>query len=105
MISAEDIKQRIREALPEALVQVLDLTGGQDHYQVLVVASQFENRTPVDRHRLVYAPLKDVLGGELHAFSLETRTPAEWQEFKERQGRQGGSLPRLQGPVPADRES
>lgn len=95
MIAPTDIEARIVNALPNAQVQVFDLTGGGDHYRVIVVAAEFVGQSPVDRHRMVYAPFKDVLGGELHALSLETRTPGEWEQ--EKKGRQGdpGTLPRL----------
>ncbi|MGD8376424.1 MAG: BolA family protein, partial [Acidobacteriota bacterium] len=51
--------------------------GGGDHYEVEVISTAFEGMVRLQRHRLVYAPLKDVLGGELHALSLQTRTPEE----------------------------
>ena len=97
MISPAEIEKRIVEALPGAQVRVTDLTGGGDHYRVAVVASQFENRSPLDRHRLVYTVFKDVLGGELHALSLETSTPGESEQSKNSQQGPGrsGSLPRL----------
>jgi stress-induced morphogen len=97
VISPEEIERRIVEALPGARVRVSDLTGGGDHYRVAVVAAQFENRSALDRHRLVYAAFSDVLGGELHALSLETGTPEEsTQEHDPQQGPGGsGSLPRL----------
>ena len=95
MISPADIETRIVGAMPDAQVQVVDLTGGGDHYRVLVVAPEFEGQGAIERHRMVYAPFQDVLGGELHALSLETRTPDEWED--EKKGRQGGPgfLPRL----------
>ena len=97
MISPAEIEKRIVENLPGAQIRITDLTGGGDHYRVAVVASQFEDRSPLDRHRLVYAIFSDVLGGELHALSLETSTPEESE--KNRNGQQGpggsGSLPRL----------
>ena len=77
MLTPSDIEQRIITAMPGARVQVNDLTGGGDHYRVSVVAEQFQDQTPVNRHRLVYAIFKDVLGGALHALALKTRTPAE----------------------------
>jgi stress-induced morphogen len=77
MIAAEEIQRRIEEALPGATVRVSDMTGGGDHYDVVVVAPQFEGQTPIARHRMVYAPLKDVMGGALHALALKTRTPDE----------------------------
>lgn len=77
MITPDEIQKRISEALPGSQVEVRDMTGGGDHYDVTVVAEQFEGKAPVARHRMVYAPLQDVLGGALHALKLETRTPAE----------------------------
>ena len=96
MISPVEIEKRIQSALPGARVQASDLTGGGDHYRVIVVAPQFENRGPVERHKMVYAPLKDVLGGELHALSLETKTPAEWEAANPGSTQDGANrLPRL----------
>ncbi len=77
MIAAEEIEGRIKDALPGAEVSVHDMTGGSDHYRVEVVAEQFDGKPLIQRHRMVYAPLKDVLGGALHALSLDTRTPDE----------------------------
>lgn len=77
MISADEISQRITQAMPDAEVKVNDMTGGGDHYQVQVVSTAFEGVSPVKRHRLVYDTLRDVLGGELHALALRTLTPSE----------------------------
>lgn len=80
MLSADDVKQRIAGALPGSQVEVRDLTGGGDHYEVKVVSAAFEGKSMVQQHQLVYAPLKDVLAtGELHALALKTYTPAQWQ--------------------------
>ena len=77
MIEAQEICDRIQRALPGAEVKISDLTGGGDHYQVEVISEQFEGIPPLKRHRMVHAPLKDVLGGALHALALTTKTPAE----------------------------
>lgn len=77
MIPAEEISSRIQTGLPEAEVVVTDLTGTQDHYQVRVVSAAFEGKSLVQRHRLVYDLFEDVIGGALHALSLETRAPNE----------------------------
>ncbi|MEL6545595.1 MAG: BolA family transcriptional regulator [Myxococcota bacterium] len=78
MIDAGEIEKRITEALPGAQVMVSDMTGTRDHYDVTVISDAFEGVLPVQRHRMVYAPLKDVMGdGALHALKLTTKTTGE----------------------------
>jgi len=77
MIEPEEIRRRIEGALEGAQIEVRDLTGTKDHYEVTVVAPAFLGRSALERHRMVYAPLQDVLGGALHALSLKTKAPGE----------------------------
>lgn len=73
-----EIERRILSALPDAKVTVSDMTGTRDHYDVEVVSGKFDGVLSVQRHRMVYAPLKDVMDdGALHALKLSTKTPAE----------------------------
>ncbi len=73
----EDIRNRIQTALPGSTVSIRDMTGGGDHWEVIVISEAFAGLSQIKRHRMVYAPLNDVLGGELHALALRTRTPEE----------------------------
>ena len=77
MIEPQEIRRRIESAIPDAKVDVRDMTGGGDHYEVEVISNAFDGLIPLQRHRMVYEPLKDVLGGDLHALSLRTVTPDE----------------------------
>ncbi len=78
MIAGDDIRSRILEALPGATrVEVRDMTGTADHYEVRIVAREFEGLSLVERHRKVYAALHDVIGGTLHALSLKTLAPGD----------------------------
>ena len=77
LIEPRDIQNRITSALPGATVEVRDMTGTADHYEVMVVARQFVGLNSVDRHRLVYAAVQDVMGGPLHALSIRTQAPGE----------------------------
>jgi stress-induced morphogen len=76
-ISPDDIRARIRAALPDADVTVTDTTGGGDHFAATVVSSAFAGKGPVDRHRMVYAALGDAMRGPIHALALTTTTPEE----------------------------
>ena len=73
MINPADIRSRLETALPGSSVSVTDLTGGGDHYEVTVISAEFAGRTLIEQHRMVYAPLRDVLGGDLHALAVKTR--------------------------------
>jgi stress-induced morphogen len=77
LIAPDQIRQKILAALPGAEITVRDLTGTADHYEVVVVSGAFAGRSLIERHRMVYAPLQDVLGGALHALSLKTLAPGE----------------------------
>ncbi len=73
---AETIVQMIKEALPDADIQIEDLRGDGDHYRARIVSEAFAGKTRVQQHQLVYAALKGKMGGELHALALETSAPA-----------------------------
>ena len=77
LITPDDIRDRILGALPGAEVTVRDMTGAADHYEIVVVSAAFRGVSLVDRHRMVHAPLRDILGGALHAISLRTLAPGE----------------------------
>jgi stress-induced morphogen len=75
VIEPDAVKALILQAIPDAQVVLTDLTGSQDHYEARVVSAQFEGKTPLERHRLVYAALGAAMHGPIHALSLKTSTP------------------------------
>ena len=75
MAIAEQVKQRIEQGLPGAQVAVQAFSG-DDHLQASVTASQFEGKSRVEQHRMVYACLEGLIGGAVHALQLNTRAPA-----------------------------
>jgi acid stress-induced BolA-like protein IbaG/YrbA len=76
-MTADEVQQKIEVGLPGAAVRVR--SGDNVHFEALVVAPQFEGLRTIKRHQLVYATLGEAVGGEIHALSLETVTPAEWE--------------------------
>ncbi len=80
MVSPQQVETMIRESLPDAQVQVQDLTGGGDHYQVTVISSQFEGKGLVQQHQLVYSAVRQAMSSEaIHALALKTYTPQAWE--------------------------
>ena len=80
MIAPDQLKSLIQQTLPDAQVIVQDLTGTQDHYQATIVAEAFASLNRVKQHQLVYQSVQTVMNsGDLHALSLKTYTPDQWQ--------------------------
>ena len=71
-ISVEEVRRLIEQALPGARVEVGTFQG-DDHFEATVSAPQFAGKTRVEQHQMVYAAVKDLLGGAMHALALKTR--------------------------------
>ena len=77
MVTAQEIETRIRAALPDARIAVSDTTGGGDHWAAIVVTPAFKGKMLIERHRMVYAALGELMRAEIHALALTTTTPEE----------------------------
>jgi stress-induced morphogen len=71
-MAADELEQLLREAFPDADIEVKDLAGDGDHYRAVVRSAVFAGKTRVAQHQMVYAALKGRVGGALHALALET---------------------------------
>ena len=69
----KEIEKFIKEALPDATVDIQDLAGDGNHYSATIVSSQFSGKSKIEQHKLAYASLKGRLGNELHALALKTK--------------------------------
>ncbi len=83
----QTIEQKINERLKPVYLEVNNEShmhnvppGSQSHFKVTVVAEQFEGKMLVARHRIVNETLAKELAGPVHALSIHTLTPAEWNE-------------------------
>ena len=74
----EHIKELLTKAFPGADIELSDLTGTKDHFQARIVSSEFEGKTPVEQHQMVYQALGDAMAGPIHALALKTYTPEGW---------------------------
>jgi stress-induced morphogen len=66
---------RIRAVLPDARIELRDLTGTEDHWEATIVSAAFAGKSAVERHRMIYAALAEELRGPIHALTLVLRTP------------------------------
>ncbi|MGF1498341.1 MAG: BolA family protein [Elainellaceae cyanobacterium] len=80
MVSPDQVKAMIKAGLPDAEVHLQDLTGGGDHFQVVVVSSAFAGKRLIQQHQMVYAAVQQAMSSEaIHALSLQTYTPESWE--------------------------
>ncbi|MFY7956259.1 MAG: BolA family protein [Burkholderiaceae bacterium] len=57
----------------------LEVEGDGQHFTALIVSSAFAGKRLIQRHQLVYAALGDRMKAEIHALSMKTLTPEEYQ--------------------------
>ena len=69
---AAEIDALIRAGIPDAVVEITDLAGDDNHFAARVVAPSFAGLTRVRQHQAVYAALGGRMGGVLHALQLTT---------------------------------
>ena len=71
-LTIEELKKHILEAIPDASVEIKDLTGDNNHYSAIIKSKVFKGMSRIAQHKLVYKSLKGKMGNELHALSLTT---------------------------------
>lgn len=76
-MSAPEIEELIKEAFPDAEVELKDLAGDGDHWAAHVVSKEFTGKSRVQQHQMVYQALQGRMGGVLHALALTTSTPRD----------------------------
>ena len=76
-MKAEDIVAKIRASIPDAEVEMKDLTGTSDHWQATIVSTAFAGKSLIQRHRIVMAALAEEMKGPIHALTLDVKTPDE----------------------------
>ena len=69
----KEIESLIKEALPDAQVEIQDLAGDGNHYSATVISSEFSGKTKIQQHKMVYNSLKGKMGNELHALAIKTK--------------------------------
>ncbi|MGM0783431.1 MAG: BolA family protein [Pseudomonadota bacterium] len=70
------------KALLETRIEGCDfhIQGEGCNFQVIAVGEVFDGLSPVKRQQLIYSALTDeIASGAVHAVSIKTYTPTQWQ--------------------------
>ena len=83
----DEIRSRLEDALQAETVQVEDeghkhvghagAKDGRGHFHVLVISAKFQGKTPIQRHRLVYQAMGEMMQTDIHALAIDAYTPDE----------------------------
>ncbi|RZI46426.1 BolA/IbaG family iron-sulfur metabolism protein [Candidatus Finniella inopinata] len=66
------LEKLLRDCFQDGVIEIQDLAGDNDHYQVTVLSDDFIGKTRVQQHQMVYQALNGKMGGDLHAMALKT---------------------------------
>jgi len=72
-IKLEELRNLIKEAIPDAEIAIQDLAGDEDHYSATIKSKVFNGKSKIEQHKIVYKSLKSKMGNELHALSINTK--------------------------------
>lgn len=85
----EKIKKSISLKLDINQIEIIDQSHqhaghsqnkGGGHYKAIIISNDFNNKSLVERHRMVYEALGDLMQNEIHAFSMNTLTVSEFNK-------------------------
>ncbi len=68
-----NIVELIKKSMPDAIIEIQDLRGDQNHYHATVESSLFDGLSKIQQHQLVYKALGNHMGTTLHALKLTTK--------------------------------
>ena len=71
-MKGSEIEKFIKDAFPDAEIEMKDLAGDNNHWAATVKSAAFKGKSRVQQHQMVYAALKGNMGGVLHALQLTT---------------------------------
>lgn len=79
MVTPESIQLDIARNMATGYLTV---TGDGQHFEATVVSDEFAGKSRIGRQQLVYKTLGDRMKGEIHALSMKTYTPEEWENSR-----------------------
>ncbi len=74
-MNVHEVKNLILNSLPDAEVQVSDMTGTGDHFEVTVISRAFTGKPILEQHRIVFKALESEMDRGIHAVQVRTHAP------------------------------
>lgn len=81
MMEPQTIKQLIEQGIPGSVAHVQGEDG--THFDAVIISEAFSGKNKVQQHQLVYKALGEKMGTEIHALSIQTYTPDQWESVRD----------------------
>jgi len=72
-MTAQEITAKVMAAIPDAVIELKDTAGDNDHWQITVLSAAFAGKTRVAQHRMVMDAIGEGMGTTLHALAISTK--------------------------------
>tara|TARA_B110000014_G_scaffold264464_1_gene266373 strand:- start:3085 stop:3330 length:246 start_codon:yes stop_codon:yes gene_type:complete len=74
------IEQRLKKNLSKSKIFIQDMTGNNDHFNLMIISDAFIDLSLIERHKMIYSLLDDMITKEIHALQLKTLTWEQWKK-------------------------
>ncbi len=78
---------KVKELIENGMsVEHVNVTGDGAHFEAVIVSNEFDGKNLIQRHQVVYGALGDAMKEDIHALSMKTYTPGQWEEMGQEMG-------------------
>jgi len=74
------IEKKIELGLNNPKIFIQDMTGANNHFNLIIISNSFDGLSLIEQHRIVYKLLNDMISKEIHALQLKTLTWDQWKK-------------------------
>ena len=74
------IKKLLKEKIEDSKVFIQDMTGSDNHFNLIIISSKFEGLALIEQHKVVYKALDKMITTDIHALQLKTMTWRQWKK-------------------------
>ena len=74
------IKKILKGKIKDSKVFIQDMTGADNHFNLIIISSKFEGLSLIEQHKLVYNALNKMITKDIHALQLKTMTWEQWKK-------------------------
>ena len=72
VMNIKDIEELIKKKIPDAKIIIKDLVGDNNHFSAEIKSKEFNGKTRLEQHKMVYNSLSEELKEDLHALTIKT---------------------------------